>query len=233
MICDFWEVLSGSDSLGAVTLDFDGRVIHCNPAFSRIVARDLSELVGTDIVDITAQQHRHASREKVRAMKLGERDRMYHVLQYVRPNGVPVWCQVETLVFILPETQERQCILSFVWQTSDSCSPPSTGGDMEIHLKMMQELITITHQLHRSTQSKPAEVQINMTGADYKQVADHGGRNTLQTNNSTLLIVIFICLALVACTAIAFYAGGRFQANYWGAGVTVAPADATPATRGD
>lgn len=225
MICDFWEVLNGSDSLGAVALDFDGNIQRVNEAFSRIVSRDNDELLGRSIVEITEPSHRQSSRAKIISLGNGDRERMCVTKQYIRPNNVPVWCQVEAMVICDPATKQRKCIILFAWQLTEYQKCQEHTDEIETHLKMLQEFVRLT-----SSHSDNQRININMHGgSEYKQIADRGGRISSKHNDMTMvLVVLAVCLAVVMCVGMVLYAGGYFKLQHNGSQLEVHPAETHP-----
>lgn len=227
MICNFWEVLNGSESLGAVAMDFDGNILRSNEAFSRIVSRDPDDLVGWNIVDLTEPSHRQASRSKIIALGNGERDRMCITKQYIRPNNVPVWCQVEAIVLHVPDTRTRQCIILFAWQLTEYQNCQVHTDEIETHLKMLQELVRLT-----SGNAPTQGININMHGgSEYKQIADRGGRISSKHNDMTMILMVAcICFAVICCVGMALYAGGYFRLQHGSTQLDVRPSEAPSST---
>lgn len=200
----FWDNVEG---VGLARIDMDGRVITCNRAFGSIIGRDCVELEGMQVDQFTAPEDRGATARKIRAMVENGQPAVRTEKRYMRPNGLRVWCQLNS-VMIRNQNGTPLYVLSSIYEIP-SGEQGSKMIELSARLEKNEELIS---SLMRLIDSKQTVVNVGADDHSVKHSADHGGTVSNQANNSaTLLVVIAIVLGMVVVGFVALLVGGHVE----------------------
>ena len=80
--------------IGMAMSDLSSRILSANPAYARIVGRQLDELMGMNVSELTHPDDRHATEVNVRRLVRGECENFQLEKRYLRPDGQEVWGSV-------------------------------------------------------------------------------------------------------------------------------------------
>ncbi len=80
--------------IGMAMSDLSSRILGANPAYARIVGRQLDELMGMNVSELTHPDDRHATEVNVRRLVRGECENFQLEKRYLRPDGQEVWGSV-------------------------------------------------------------------------------------------------------------------------------------------
>jgi PAS domain S-box-containing protein len=88
------DMLFESSAIGMLLLSLDGRILRANLTFAAFVGRDVIELVGTSIIDLTAPQDLTITNQ----LLAGATSVHQIEKRYLRPDGRAVWARVTSWI---------------------------------------------------------------------------------------------------------------------------------------
>src|SRR4051794_24102621 len=101
--------------IGVALMALDGTMLFANPAFSRLLGRPRSDLVGCNFLDITHPDDRERDAAVVTELAGGLRDHYQVEKRYVRPDG----SAVDTLLSVSVLTDQSGRPTQFLSQVVD------------------------------------------------------------------------------------------------------------------
>lgn len=95
------DVFSGAVS-GMAVVGLDGRVLDANPAFCRLVGRNLEDLIGRQTIELTHPADRSGSEAALAELASGRRHGHQWAKRYLRPDGTVVHAVRSSTVLLDP-----------------------------------------------------------------------------------------------------------------------------------
>ncbi len=138
-----YKTVFESIALGMVLTGIDGRLLHINAAFARLLGYTQDELVGKNFQDLTYPDDKTVGAEALKAMVEGKTQTARIEKRYVHKDGRAVW--VELNVILLMDADQKP--LRFVTIAQDISHQHRTAYMLEKRVRELNCLNDIGHQI--------------------------------------------------------------------------------------
>ena len=186
-----WSLLKQTTAFGVAALTFDGKIVRCNEKFGEMHGDEPEQICGRNEIELTCHEDRDRARASLYLLESEKTSVQYDKKNLSRSGSVDVRCQ-----YLAFRGGKTPMILVFVYER-DSENHVARITQLEEYVSRLIEVIGQTQG-----------VQVNMTGTNSSQNADHGAQisNSSTVNQSKVVITLIIAGAtcLIALAALVF-----------------------------
>src|SRR5580704_2638578 len=99
-----WRIMFEDSTLGIARADLEGKFVEANRAYCELVGYSNDELRTVTLLDLAAEDDRHANAQLVEQLRRGERHDFQIETRYRRKDGQTIW--VHNTVSVISGTDE-------------------------------------------------------------------------------------------------------------------------------